>query len=110
MSLQVRVSRRAERDADEVFEWLAERSPDGAARWYSAYLATLQRLESQAASYGPAPEAERLGINLRQIFFKTPKGRTYRALFIIEDDCVHVVSVRGAGQDLVVREDLEIPE
>jgi plasmid stabilization system protein ParE len=38
MSLQVRVSERAERDVDAIFEWLVKHPRDGALRWYEAYL------------------------------------------------------------------------
>jgi plasmid stabilization system protein ParE len=40
MTLQIRISGRAERDVDTIFNWLAQRSRDGAVKWYHSYLAS----------------------------------------------------------------------
>ncbi len=110
MNRSIRVSSRASADADSIYEWIAERSPTGATHWYQAFLHALQPLQHQAESYALAPEAERLAVDLRQTLFKTRKGRTYRALFLITDEIVHIVSVRGAGQDFVTVDEIEFPE
>jgi plasmid stabilization system protein ParE len=109
MSLEVRVTARAEKDVDTIFEWLAQRSKDGAVRWYHAYLTSLHSLPIQAEGCGIAPEAEKLSIELRQILFKTRSGRIYRSLFVIVGNTIHVVGVRGSGQDLAGSGDLELP-
>jgi hypothetical protein len=36
-------------------------------------------------------------------------GRTNRALFIVRGETVHVLSVRGTGQDLVKLDDFDVP-
>lgn len=110
MNFRVRVSRQAERDVDAIFDWLALRSKDGAIRWYNTYLTSLHTLPILAAGSAPAQEAETLGIDLREVFFKTRSGHKYRSLFMIDDDVIHIVGVRGAGQDCVTRDDLEIPD
>lgn len=110
MSLQVRVSERAERDVDAIFEWLGKHSPDGALRWYEAYLNSLNSLPLKAPGSASAPEAESLEADVRQVFFKTRKGRTYRLLLVIMGQYIHVVGIRGAGQANVTRNDLEFPE
>ena len=43
------------------------------------------------------------------MLFKTRSGRVYRSLFVIEGNTIHVVGVRGAGQDLAGSGDLELP-
>lgn len=110
MTRQVRVSRRAQRDADVIFDWLAQRSTDGASRWYESYLTILRSLPDRAPGCPIAPEADDLGVDLRQAQFQTRKGRTYRVLFIARETLVHIVGVRGAGQDLVTGDDIELPE
>ena len=110
MTLQVQVSRRAERDADAIFDWLAARSPDGAVRWYASYLATVRSLADRAPGCPMAAEADRMGLELRQVMFRTRKGRPYRLLFIIRGGDVHVMCVRGPGQDLASPGDLELPQ
>lgn len=110
MIRDVRVSARADADANAIFDWLEVRSPDGAVRWYQAFLAALERLRESADAYSAAPEAHRLGVDLRQVLFKTRKGHSYRALFVIDSEAVHIVSVRGAGQDLASADDIELPD
>jgi hypothetical protein len=90
--------------------WLAERSTDGAARWFDRYLAMLKELPDQAEQCAFAPEAGSLGLGLRQVLFKTRKGHSYRSLFVIEDEVVELLAVRGAGQDLVTAEELGLKE
>ena len=109
MTFEVKVSERAEKDVDTIFEWLAQRSKDGAVRWYHAYLASLQSRPNQAAGCGIAPESEKLNIDLRQILFKTRRGRVYRSLFVITGNAIHMIGVRGAGQDLAGSLDIELP-
>ncbi|MBI1900279.1 MAG: hypothetical protein HYS13_04075 [Planctomycetia bacterium] len=55
-----------------------------------------------------APESEAIGSGqeIRQILFRTPKGRVYRMLFTIEADEVLVLQVRGPGEPPVEPDDL----
>jgi len=103
------ISRRADSDADEIYEWLAHRSLAGATRWYLALRKTLHSLTENPGSRGQAPEGELVGRDVRQALFKTRRGRIYRVLFIVVDDTVHVVAIRGYGQDLATLDDLELP-
>ena len=41
MKYRVEVTEPAQNDADEVYEWLRERSAGGAASWWQVFLATL---------------------------------------------------------------------
>jgi plasmid stabilization system protein ParE len=108
MTLQVRVSQRAQADVETILTWLYGRSPQGAARWFDKYLDTLQNLPDQADGCPQAPEAATLGRDLRQLLFKTRRGHTYRSLFVIEGDFVQLLAVRGAGQDLLTAEELRL--
>lgn len=110
MTRQVRVSTRAADDADRIFVWIAERSWDGARRWYDRYLATLRLLSEDHENCALAPEATDLGIEVRQVVFSTRKGNRYRALFLIRDESIHVLGIRGPGQRDVTRDDLGLPE
>ncbi len=110
MTFRIAVSEPAERDADVIYTWLLQRSPQGARSWWKAFLSALERLKDDAASLSLAPEMEHFDEPIRQILFKTPRGHTYRALFVIRDDVVHVLRVRAAGQNLIEPGDLELPE
>ncbi len=52
------------------------------------------------------PKADTFEEELRQMLFKTRRGNTYRTLFVIRKFAVHVVAVRGTGQDLVTPDEL----
>jgi plasmid stabilization system protein ParE len=106
MTLPVRVLGRAQADADEIYLWLLKRSPAGAYNWYAALSHRLSQLADLAGNCSQAPEAKKLNIDLRQAFFKTPHGRNYRLLFVIEAGEVRVLRVRGPRQRLVSRRDL----
>src|SRR5438093_11195915 len=110
MSYRVEVSEAAEQDADGIYVWLYGRSPDGAQRWWEAFLAALENLKVNAAGHSLAAEADHFDEPLRLILFRTRRGHDYRALFVVRDDVVHLLRVRGAGQNLVEPDDIELPE
>jgi plasmid stabilization system protein ParE len=100
---------RAERDADDIYAWIARRSPDGAAKWYAAFRKMLRSLENDPARHAPAPEGASLGLDVQQALFKTRYGHRYRALYTIIRDVVHVIAVRGAGEELATLDDIDFP-
>lgn len=110
MSYTVRFSRKADANAVVIFDWISKRSPEGADRWLNALEAGIRKLQLHANKCVPAPEADELGIDLRQLIFRTRRGRLYRLLFVIRDHIVHLTAIRGAGQDSVSMEDIELPE
>lgn len=110
MSYAIRSSRKSDADADIVFDWIAERSPDGARRWLEAFEAAIDKLKTQADTCNLAPERSDLGIELRQLMFRTRRGRPYRLLFVIRENTVHLAAVRSAGQQDVAWRDIELPD
>jgi plasmid stabilization system protein ParE len=106
MKFTVSVLQRAQADAEWIFGWIANRSPQGAAQWGRAYDATVQELSRDAAQWGLAPENEEVGIELRQKLFKTRRGRPYRLLYTIVGKEVRLLRVRGPGQAPVTGEDI----
>lgn len=101
MRHQVRILRRARNDLDQITAYIAERSPQGVARFEEA----MQTLGQDPLGSPLAPEAEEIGEAVRQIRFRTRAARTYRALFLIAGDEVRVLRIRGAGHP-VTPEDL----
>lgn len=94
----VSVLPRAQSDVQTIFDWIGERSPQGASTWYASFESALLLLKQNADSYGEAVEASHFDRPLKQCLFKTAKGRTYRFVFLIEGDEVFVLRVRGPGQ------------
>jgi plasmid stabilization system protein ParE len=98
MAYTVRTLPRAEFDAQQIYNWIEDRSPDGAVRWWQAFLDACDRLKKQPQSFALAIESESSGREIREILFKTRQGRYYRALFVVLGNEVRVLRVRGPGQ------------
>lgn len=109
MTLEVRVSGRADCDADAIFNWLSARSEAGAHRWYQSFLSLLEKLPGLARGCSVASEARMLGDDVRQVLFKTKKGSTYRVLFVLRGETIHIIAVRGSGQAHATPDDVEFP-
>jgi len=101
MRYRVVVTAEAGRNTDEIFDWLAERSPQGAAAWFTAFLAAVDSLETDPDRHPFAPESTRFSQPVRQLLFKTPRGRRYRILFTTDAATVAILYVRGPGQSPV---------
>lgn len=98
MTYRVVILRRAANDVQQIFDWLAERSPDGARSWYRAWNEALDGLEHRPDRFGLATEGPRRNRQIRESYFRTRRGRTYRILFAIVEQDVRVLHVLGAGQ------------
>lgn len=101
MRFTIEVSDQAHEDVQVIFDYIVERAPTGASRWYEAYQQALDRLEKEGDSYALAPESRHFPHEVRQILFKTRRGRNYRILYAIFDTRIVVLHVRGPGQEFV---------
>jgi plasmid stabilization system protein ParE len=102
----VNVLRKAWRDAQAIVDWLSTRSPAGAMRWEAAFRTALKKLSENPHGCAEAPEQVRPPVKIRQILFKTPKGKYYRAVFVIEGDEVRVLRIRRPHQRVMRRRDM----
>ncbi|HEY0982807.1 type II toxin-antitoxin system RelE/ParE family toxin [Schlesneria sp.] len=110
MSFHVVVSRRAKADIREIVTWIRERSAKGAVSWVDALEKSLKQLERTPGSRARAVEADEFKIDLRQQHFKTRRGNTYRIIFVVRETTVHVLTVRGAGQDFLQPDEIDLTE
>ena len=106
MKYRVTVQPEAQRAANRIYDWIAERAPAGAESWYRQFMSSVASLEEQPERFGFAPENEFVAPEIRQIIFKTKRGLPYRALYRVVDDEVQILGVRGPGQQLLGPEDL----
>jgi plasmid stabilization system protein ParE len=97
---------RAEEDVAVIYSWIHDRSPAGAARWLQAFEVATSRITEAPLEFALAPEAGILDQPVRQVLFKTPKGRTYRAAFLVSNNVVSVLRVRGPGQPTLRSDEL----
>jgi plasmid stabilization system protein ParE len=101
MKRDIFLTRQAEADQESILTWLGNRSSSGARSWFSALEAAMEWLEDHASSCPLAPENDWFEEQIREKLFKTKRGRPYRLLFVIYQDEVRIVHIRGPGQDLV---------
>jgi len=100
MTFRVEITRRAAREIEAQYEWLAERSPVSAERWRDSLLAAVGSLEENPERCPEAPEAEWYGPALRQLLHGK-RRYVHRILFEIRGNVVIVLRVRHSAQDLL---------
>jgi plasmid stabilization system protein ParE len=107
MRFEVYITDRAYRDLIEARQYIANRAPEAADRWYFGFLEALLALESQPQTWALAAEDRDVPFELREFLYRTRSGAVSRALFTIVSDQVRVLAIRRPGQDSVGLEDLE---
>ncbi len=109
MNHRVEVSSEATSNYWELYEFIAEQSPQGAHAWAEALKQSLESLQRQPLACSIAPENDDHDAEIRQFFFRTRHGRTYRGLIWINELTVYVLHLRGPGQDLISPDDFQLP-
>jgi plasmid stabilization system protein ParE len=103
MSFRVAIARKAAREIEGQYHWLAERSRAAADRWRDGLIEAIGSLEENPERCPEAPEAE-YHEGLRQLLHGK-RRHVYRILFEVRGDTVVVLRVRHAAQDLLASED-----
>ncbi|MFY9253583.1 MAG: hypothetical protein WAO83_09020 [Fuerstiella sp.] len=85
MSLHLVMEPTAEADIQVIYDYIYEREPEGAIRWYLAFQTAANRALQLPESYPLAPENSSFETEVRNFLFKTRRGLIYRGLFIIRD-------------------------
>ena len=96
MSYGVRLTERAERDLNAAADWIAERAPETAERWFSGFVDALLTLRDNPYRCRLARETDAFPFELRQFLYG--RRRNYRVLFTIREDAVIVLAIRHAAQ------------
>ena len=70
----------------------------------------MQRVVEHPRRFPLAPENSLATLGeVRQFLFKTRRGRTYRAVYVIMDDEVRILRVRGPGQPPLTDDEMGNP-
>ena len=104
MSWNVVLARKAAREIEEQYNWLAERSETKANRWRNSLLEAIGSLEDNPERCPEAPEAE-WHEGLRQLLHGK-RRQIHRILFEIREETVVVLRVRHSAQDFLRPEEL----
>lgn len=98
MTLKLRILRRAARDAQQIFDYIKERSPQGAVAWWTAFNESANSAAERPLGYGLLQKDHLVSYQLQQALFKTRNGRVYRFMFTVVEDELRILRVRGPGQ------------
>ena len=104
MSWNVVLARKAAREIEEQYDWLARRSPAAADRWRNSLLEAINTLADNPERCPEAPEAE-WHEGLRQLLHGK-RRRVHRILFEIREETVIVLRVRHSAQDFLGPEEI----
>jgi hypothetical protein len=101
MTYELLLVAKAEAQVDFTIRYLSARSPQGALAWCECWEQILDDLRKDPLRFGLAPESAEHHADVRQVLFKTRRGRRYRALFTVVGRGIYIIEVRGPSQDLV---------
>lgn len=109
MAYKVIIQKQAESDIVSAFNFIVERgAPEAAGRWFLNIRAEIKSLSDKPERFPLAPEADKLGFEIRQLHYGKRSG-TYRILFRIlkETREVHILAVRHGARKEIEPEDIE---
>jgi plasmid stabilization system protein ParE len=105
MKYLVTVQPSAQDEMEGAYEWIAQRAPLTAVRWYNGLLKAIGSLADNPERCSLAPEDEYFDEEIRNLLFGK-RGNAYRIIFTIRSDAVHVLHFRrGARQVLKPKDD-----
>ena len=100
MKYHVLIKNNAIEDIDRNAQWWAEHhSKSQALTWYEAALQSLYSLSTFPESHSLAQENDSFPYEIRHLLFGLGSRKSYRAIFTIQNDVVHVLAVQRVTQD-----------
>ena len=61
----------------------------------------MERLAENPLQFALAPESCQTRVAVRNLSFKTPRGRPYRLVYVVSDNQVKIVRILGWGHDVL---------
>lgn len=107
MAYRIRYTNTAREELLSATDWIAERAPETAERWFDGFVELLATLSTDATVHGLAPESTQVDMEIRQIIYRTASRRSNRALYTIDSDTVVILGIRRPGQLLLSRGQVE---
>jgi len=101
---RVSVTERAARQLNTTADWVAERAPETAEKWFASFVDKVNSLSTHPHRCPLARESKRMPIELRQLL--VGRKHQWRVLFTIQGHDVVVMAIRHSSQDDLTVEDL----
>jgi plasmid stabilization system protein ParE len=100
MKYRVEIAASAKADIREAARWLAEQaSPAVATRWLTGLYKAMNSLGRQPSRCPVAAESHKFPVEIRELLYGRSKKGRRRIIFTIENDIVHILSVRHTARD-----------
>lgn len=109
MKYRVIIEAPAQAEIDAAYGWIKKRSEDGALRWHRGLLKVIDALETFPGICAKAPENEHFKEEIRHKIYRR-RGSTYRILFTIDGQNVHVLHVRHGSRQALGEDAIEEEE
>jgi plasmid stabilization system protein ParE len=104
MRYRVVITDPADRNFREHFQWIMERSPQGAATWRARIIEAVKSLETSPERHPLARESAAFPVEIRCLL--SGKNRsTFRILYQIKGEEVRILAIRRPAQDFMKPED-----
>ena len=97
MEYRVDISPEALAQAIEARDWIADSSPDRAAKWLDKLLESIESLKTFPLRCPSAPDRDAYGEDVRVLLYGKRRG-IYRVLFTVQDDLIVVVAIRHGAR------------
>jgi plasmid stabilization system protein ParE len=97
MEFQVKVTRYAQGEIESAYLWFKRYDADFADRWFRGLMNKIATLQEKPKRCALARENSDFVDEIRQLVYGKSSNR-YRVIFLIEDNFVHILSVRRGSQ------------
>jgi plasmid stabilization system protein ParE len=98
MAFRIKFSATADRNANEILEWLVEEhAGDTGYRWFMSMREAIKSLDNMPKRCALAPESAEFPFEVRQLLYGR-KPHVYRVLFTIEAETVTILHIRRPRQ------------
>jgi len=98
----------ASADAEAAYEWIKQRSPAAAVKWFNGLLDVVESLERFPLRCGIARESDEAGERIRQLLYGR-RPHVYRILFVVRKNVVYVLHVRHGARQTMKKGEIEFP-
>ena len=99
MAFRIDFDERAIAEILEILDWISDRSPDRAEKWYQGLVDEINTLVTFPLRCPVSPDEKAFGEPVRELLYgKRPS--IYRILFTMREDVVVVLTIKHASRDL----------
>ena len=108
MAFRVVITAPADRDFRDHWEWIRERSLQGADNWRTRIISAIRALQKNPEQHALARESAFFPVTIRCLLVGKRRS-AFRILFHISGDEVRILAIRRPAQDFLSPDDLGEP-